>query len=204
MGFRCHSPVTDVSAGHAWVSDGVTGVTRVTASPEGPWEAPHAWGLSLRRYSAAVSRSAASADADRVSMGPAAFLESRTAATWGPRHSSTQFSPWSLRVLFRHWALSGMGNALARRALGLSPSCGILRADVLRWRAARGSGQRAESQPVPTGERLGRDPAGEGCTWVGAEWTDSGEPPEETSLNHREDHESRPVPCCPELTRDTA
>lgn len=35
---------------------------------------------------------------------------------------------------------------------------------------------------------------------VGAEWTDSGERHEETSLKHREDHESRPVPCCPELT----
>ena len=35
---------------------------------------------------------------------------------------------------------------------------------------------------------------------MGAEWTDSGERHEETSLKHREDHESRPVPCCPELT----
>lgn len=35
---------------------------------------------------------------------------------------------------------------------------------------------------------------------IGAEWTDSGERHEETSLKHRENHESRPVPCCPELT----
>lgn len=35
---------------------------------------------------------------------------------------------------------------------------------------------------------------------VGAEWTDSGVRHEETSLKHREDHENRPVPCCPELT----
>jgi integrase len=35
---------------------------------------------------------------------------------------------------------------------------------------------------------------------IGAEWTDSGERHEETSLKHREAHESRTVPCCPELT----
>jgi integrase len=35
---------------------------------------------------------------------------------------------------------------------------------------------------------------------VAAEWTDSGERHEETSLKHREDHQTRPVPCCPELT----
>lgn len=35
---------------------------------------------------------------------------------------------------------------------------------------------------------------------VAAEWTDSGQRHEETSLKHREAHESRLVPCCPELT----
>lgn len=36
---------------------------------------------------------------------------------------------------------------------------------------------------------------------IGGEWTDSGERNEETSLKHRERHESRTVPCCPELTQ---
>jgi integrase len=35
---------------------------------------------------------------------------------------------------------------------------------------------------------------------ISGEWTDSGERNEETSLKHRERHESRTVPCCPELT----
>ena len=35
---------------------------------------------------------------------------------------------------------------------------------------------------------------------ISGQWTDSGESNEETTLKHRERHESRAVPCCPELT----
>jgi integrase len=35
---------------------------------------------------------------------------------------------------------------------------------------------------------------------ISADWTDSGQRNEERSLKHREQHESRTVPCCPELT----